>query len=207
MPFFVGIDVLMARLCDRTMIQNHLYGRQFILDPNLQGESAIAMANTELCNEQPLFWTLFGHKGDYVRLALQFMCYPASLKVVDVTKKKLSFNRQCIQSGDNANTFWRFIARNEQYLAYMMVLVALQLFLQLARVNVITLFLPMLSRATSSRSSPAVIGNVVLVLVNSCGVLGSALATKQYGREVTFTMGAILMVFCQVTEKQTKLEI
>ncbi|OEL38559.1 Sugar transport protein 5 [Dichanthelium oligosanthes] len=201
LPFFVGIDVLMARLCDRTIIHNHLYGRQFILghNPNLQGESAMGMDNNELCNEQPFLSSLFGHKRDYVCLALRCICYPASLKVVDVvTEKKLIFNRQHIQSGYDARAFWRILARNEQYLAYMMVLVALQLFLRLTRVNVTTLFLPMLSRATSSRSSPAVIGNIVLVLVNSCGVVGSALAAKQYGREVAFSMGAVLMVFCQV---------
>jgi len=185
------------------MIHNHLYGRQFILgnNPNPQGESAIGMENNELCNGQPFLSSLFRHKGDYVHLALQFICYPASLKVVDVTEKKLSFNRQRIRKGYFASAFWRIMARNEQYLAYMMVLVTLQLFLRITRVNVTTLFLPMLSRATSSRSSPAVIGNIVLVLVNSCGVLGSALTTKQYGREVTFTMGAVLMVFCQVTKK------
>ena len=206
LPFFVGIDVLMARLCDCTMIHNHLYGRQFILgnNPNPQGESAIGMENNELCNGQPFLSSLFRHKGDYVHLALQFICYPASLKVVDVTEKKLSFNRQRIRIAYFTSAFWRIMARNEQYLAYMMVLVTLQLFLRITRVNVTTLFLPMLSRATSSRSSPAVIGNIVLVLVNSCGVLGSALTTKQYGREVTFTMGAVLMVFCQVTEKRTK---
>ncbi|XP_034570433.1 uncharacterized protein [Setaria viridis] len=200
LPFLVGVDVLMARLCDCTMIHNHLYGQKFILghNPNFQGESAMGMENNELCNEQPFLSSLFGNKRDYVRLALQCICYPSSLKVVDVTKKKLSFNRQRIQSGYDASTFWRIMARNEHYLACMMVLVALQLFLQLTRVNVTTLFLPMLSRATSSRSSRAVIGNIVLVLVNSCGVLGSALATKHYGREVTFTMGAVLMVFCQV---------
>ncbi|CAO2039350.1 unnamed protein product [Urochloa humidicola] len=200
LPFFVSIDILMARLCDCSMIHNHLYGRQSILghNPNLQGESAISMENNELCKQEPFLSSLFGHKGDYARLALQCICYPASLKVVDVTEKKLNFNRQRMRSGYNTSALWRIMARNEQYLAYMMVLVALQLFLQLTRVNVTTLFLPMLSRATSSRSSPAVIGNVVLVLVNSCGVLGSALATKQYGREVTFTMGAVLMVFCQV---------
>jgi MFS transporter, SP family, sugar:H+ symporter len=92
------------------------------------------------------------------------------------------------------------MARNEQYLSSMMVLVALQLFLKLTKVNITTLLYPMLSQ-TSSKSSVAVIGNIVLVLVNSCGVLGSALATKQYGREVTFTIGAVLMIFCQVPEK------
>uniref|UniRef100_A0A0A9DKD7 Uncharacterized protein n=1 Tax=Arundo donax TaxID=35708 RepID=A0A0A9DKD7_ARUDO len=200
LPFFISIGVLMARLCDYTIIHNHTYGRQFILghNANLQGDSAMGMENSELCNEQPYLSSLLGHKRDYIRLALQCICYPASLKVVDVAQKKLSFNRQQrTRSGYDAIAFWRIMARNEQYLAYMMVLVALQLYLQLARVNVTTLFLPMLSR-TSSRSSAAVIGNIVLVLVNSCGILGSAFATKQYGREVAFTIGAMLMVFCQV---------
>lgn len=206
LPFLVGVDALMARLCDCTIIHNHLHGQRFILgrNPNFQGESAIGMENSELCNEQSFLSSLFGNKRDYIRLALQCLCYPASLKVVDVTAKKLSFNRQRIRSSYGTSMFWRIVVRNEQYLAYMMVLVALQLFLRLTRVNVTTLFLPMLSRTISSRSSPAVIGNIVLVLVNSCGVLGSALATKQYGREVAFTMGAVLMVFCQVTENQTK---
>ncbi|CAN6278951.1 unnamed protein product [Urochloa humidicola] len=209
LPFFVGINVLMTKLSDCTMIHKHLYGRQFILghNPNFQDESVMCTENNELYNNQPFLFSLFGNKRDYARLALQYICYPASLKVVDVTKKKLSFNRQHIRSGlpsknirsgYDASAFWRIMARNEQYLAYVMVLVALQLFLRLNGVNVTTLFLPMLSRATSSRSTPAVIGNVVLVLVNSCGILGSSLATKQYGREVTFAMGAVLMVFCQV---------
>ncbi|CAL5057553.1 unnamed protein product [Urochloa decumbens] len=207
LPFFVGINVLMAKLSDFTMIHNHLYGRQFILgrNPSFQGESVTCTENNELC--KPFMFNLFGNKRDYARLALQCICYPASLKVLDVTEKKLSFNRQHIRSGlpsknirsgYDASAFWRIMARNEQYLAYVIVLVALQLFLRLNRVNVTTLFLPMLSRATSSRSSPAVIGNIVLVLVNSCGILGSSIATKQYGREVTFAMGAVLMVFCQV---------
>ncbi|XP_062219403.1 sugar transport protein MST1-like [Phragmites australis] len=201
LPFFVSIGFLISRLYSYAMIHNHTYGRQFILghNANLQGESTMGMEKSELCNEQPFLSSLLGHKRDYVRLALQCICYPASLKVVDITQKKPSYNRpQRIRSGHDTSAFWRIISRNEQYLAYMMVLAALQLFLLLARVNVTTLFLPMLSPITSSKSSAAVIGNIMLVLVNSCGILGSALAAKQYGREVTFTIGVILMVFCQV---------
>lgn len=106
-----------------------------------------------------------------------------------------------MRSGHDTSAIWRAMARNEQYLAFVVVLAALQLFLRLARVNVTILFLPMLSQAVSSRSSPAVIGNVLLVLVTSCGVLGSALSVKQFGREVTFAIGAIVMVICQVTER------
>ncbi|KAJ1279674.1 hypothetical protein BS78_04G172400 [Paspalum vaginatum] len=203
LPFFVNIGVLMARLCDYTMIPNLICGRQFILgpspSPNLQGEPVLIMENGELCNGQTLLSWL-GRKRDYVHLVLQCICYPASLKVVGITQKKLSFGKQRIQiSSHDSSAIWRIMARNEQYLAYMVVLVALQLFLRLTRVNVTTLLLPMLSRAIGSRSSPAVIGNIVLVLVNSCGVLGSALSTKRYGRELTFAIGAILVVICQVS--------
>ncbi|XP_062222981.1 sugar transport protein MST1-like isoform X2 [Phragmites australis] len=200
LPFFVSIGFLMSRLYSYIMIDNHFYGRQFILDhsANLQGESAMGMENSELCNEQPFLSSLLVQKRDTVRLALQCICYPASLKAVDVAQKKLGFSSLSVRSGHATSAFWRIMARNEQYLAYMMVLVALQFVLWLTRVNVTTLFLPMLSRTTSSRSSAAVLGKIVLILMNSCGILGSALATKQYGREVTFTISAILMVFCQV---------
>jgi MFS transporter, SP family, sugar:H+ symporter len=186
------------------MIDNHIYGRQFILlvrNANLRGESAMGIGNSELCHQQPIFSSLLGHKREYIRLALQCICYPASLKVADIAQKKLNLDRQHVRLSRTTSAFWRIMARNEHYLSSMMVLVALQLFLKLTKVNITTLFYPMLSRTISSKSSVAVIGNIVLVLVNSCGVLGSALATKQYGREVTFTIGAVLMIFCQVTEK------
>ncbi|GJM85331.1 hypothetical protein PR202_ga01772 [Eleusine coracana subsp. coracana] len=196
LPFFVSIGFLMSRLYNYILIDNHIYGQQFILgrSANLRGESTMGMENSELCHAQPNLSSLLEHKREYVRLALQCICYPASLKLADITQKKLSFDRQRTWCSQSTSAFWRILARNEQYLASMMVLVALQFFLRLIKVNVTTLFFPMLSRTTSSKSSVAVIGNIVLVLVNSCGVLGSALATKQYGREVTFTIGAVLMV-------------
>ncbi|XP_002454049.1 uncharacterized protein LOC8068937 isoform X2 [Sorghum bicolor] len=200
LPFFVSIGVLITKLCDCTMTPNRFCGRQCILShsANLRGESVLVMDNNELGNDQSFLSSFLGRKRDYVVLALQCICYPACLKVVDVPHKKLSFSRQWIRTGHDTSAIWRIMARNEQYLACMIVLAALQVFLRLTRVNVTILFLPMLSRAISSRSSPAVIGNIVLVLVNSCGVLGSALSVKQLGREVTFAISAIVMVICQV---------
>jgi hypothetical protein len=188
------------------MIPKHFCGRQFVLGhtANLRGESVLVMDNNELGNDQTFLSSLLGRKRDYVGLALQCICHPACLKVVDIPQKKLSFSRQWTRGGHDTSAIWKIMASNEQYLACMIVLAALQLFLRLTRVNVTILFLPMLSRAISSRSSPAVIGNIVLVLVNSCGVLGSALSVKQFGREVTFAISAIVMVICQVTERRTK---
>lgn len=206
LPFCVSIGFLMSRLYNYILIDNHIYGRQLILgrSANLRGESTTGMENSELCHEQPILSSLLGHKREYVRLALQCICYPASLKVADIfAQKKLSFDKQRTWCSESTSAFWRILARNEQYLASVVVLVTLQFFLRFIRVNVTTLFFPMLSRTVSSKSSVSLVGNIVLVLVNSCGVLGSALATKQYGREVTFTIGAVLMIFCQVTKKWT----
>lgn len=206
MPYFVSIGFLMTKLCDCTIAPSRLCGQQFILghSDNLRGESVLVMDNNEPGNDQSFLSSLLGRKRDYVVLALQCFCHPACLKVVDIPQKKLSFSRQWIRSGHDTSAIWRIMARNEQYLACMIVMAALQFFLRLTRVNVAILFLPMLSRAVSSRSSPAVIGNIVLVLVNSCGVLGSALSVKQFGRELTFAISAIVMVICQVTERRAK---
>lgn len=193
----------MTKLCDYTMVPNHFCGRQFILGPsaNHRGESVFVVDNNELGSEQTFISSLLGFKRNYVRLVFQCICYPGCSKFFCISQKQLSFSRQWIRSVHGTSAIWRIMARNEQYLAYMIILAALQLFLRLTRVNVTTLFLPMLSRAVSSRSSLAVIGNIVLVLVNSCGVLGSALSAKQFGREVTFAISAILMAICQVTER------
>jgi hypothetical protein len=77
------------------------------------------------------------------------------------------------------------------------------MFLQLNRVNTTTSLLPMLFQTTRSMSKAAVIGNVVIILVNSCGILGSAFTIKQHGRAATQTVSVVLMVFCQVNENVT----
>lgn len=198
LPFFVGIGVLTARLCNCITVRNQIYGRQLILglDANLQGD--LVIENNDLCNKQSFPPSLLGSKHDYVRLLLQCICSTASLKV-HTTPKVIGFDRRCIQNNHESSAFWRILARNEHYLTYIGALMTLQMFLQLTRVNITTSLLPMLFQTTSSRGKAAAISNIVLVLVNSCGVLGSALTTKQHGREVTLTVSAVLMVFCQIT--------
>jgi hypothetical protein len=90
------------------------------------------------------------------------------------------------------------VARNGQWLTYIGALVTLQIFLQLNKVNTTSSLLPMLFQTTSSRSRAAVVGNIVIILVNSCGILGSAFSIKQHGRSATLTVSVVLMVFCQV---------
>jgi len=58
--------------------------------------------------------------------------------------------------------------------------------------------LPMLFETTSSRSKAAFLGKLVIILVNSCGILGSAYTIKQHGRAATLMVSVALMVFCQM---------
>uniref|UniRef100_A0A0D9VHF3 Major facilitator superfamily (MFS) profile domain-containing protein n=1 Tax=Leersia perrieri TaxID=77586 RepID=A0A0D9VHF3_9ORYZ len=198
LPFFVGISVLTARICNNVTILNHIYCPQLSAghDANLQGD--LFNQDTELCNKQSINSSFFGSKHDYIRLALQCICSTANLKVY-TTPKQIGFNGKCIEKYTKRGPFWRILSTNEQYLTYIGALLTLQLFLQLSKVNITTLLLPMLYQTTSSQGSAAVVSNIVIVLVNSFGILGSSFTTKHHGREVTFTVSAILMVFCQIT--------
>lgn len=194
LPLFVGIGVLMARFCSYITIQSHNNNRQVIhgIEANLQGDSVIE--SNELCNRQSVLPSLLGSKHDYVRLLLHFICSTAIFKA----PKVLSFKGRGIQKNYDINALWSIVARNGQYLTYIGALVTLQIFLQINRVNTTTSLLPMLFQTTSSRSKAAVFSKMVIILINSCGILGSAFTTKHHGRAATLTVSIVLMVFCQM---------
>lgn len=198
LPFFVSISVLTARIYNYIMIRNHIYSPQLCTGHDANFRSNLFIQDTELCNKQSVDSGFLGSKHDHIRLALHFICSTANLKVY-TTPKQIGFNGKCKQKNTERGRFWRILSTNEQYLTYIGALVTLQLFLQLSRANITTLLLPMLYQTTSSQRNAAVVGNIVIVLVNSFGILGSDFTTKHHGREVTFTVSAILMVFCQVT--------
>ncbi|XP_006647409.1 sugar transport protein MST1-like [Oryza brachyantha] len=198
LPFFLGISVLTARIYNYVTIPNHIYAPQLCArhDANLQGD--LFIQDTELCNKQSLDSSFLGSKHDFIRLALQCVCSTANLKVY-TTPKQIGFNGKCVQKNTETGSFWRILPTNEQCLMYIGALVTLQLFMQLSRVNITTLLLPMLYQTTNSQGNAAAVSNIVILLVNSFGILGSSFTTKHHGREVTFTVSAILMVFCQIT--------
>ncbi|KAL5207949.1 hypothetical protein ABZP36_032384 [Zizania latifolia] len=198
LPFFVGIGVLTARLHSYVMARNHIYARPLVAGHDANLQSDLFTQNTELCNKQFLNSSLLGSKHSYIRLALQCICSIADFKVY-TTAKQIGFNGKCIQKNIHRSSLWRILSTNEQYLTCLGALVTLQLFLQLSRVSMTTLLLPMLYQTTSSWGNAVVVSNIVVVLVNYCGILGSAFTTKRLGREVTFTVSAVLMVFCEIT--------
>ena len=200
LPLFVGIGFLMARLCNYITIHSHIHGRQVIrsAEANLQGDSVID--HNELCNQQSTLPSLLGSKHDYARLALQCI-FSTTMFKVQIAPKSISFRARCLEKKDEISALGSILARNGQCLTYIGALLTLQIFLQLNRVNTTTSLLPMLFQTTSSRSKAAVVSNMVIILVNSCGILGSAFTIKQHGRAATLTVSVVLMVFCQVNEK------
>jgi len=197
LPLFVGIGFLMARLYSYTSIHSHFYGRQVIrsVEANIQGDSVIE--NNELCNQQSFLPSLLGSKHDYARLALQCIFSTAMLKA-QLAPNSISFKARCLQKKPEISALRSVVARNGQCLTYIGALVTLQIFLQLNRVNTTASLLPMLFQTTSSRSRAAFAGKMVIILVNSCGILGSGFTIKQHGRAATLTVSVVLMVFCQI---------
>ena len=102
------------------------------------------------------------------------------------------------RSSRDGGSFRRLAARHERHLTYAVVVAMLQVFLRLTRANATTLLLPMLAQAAGRGRAAARAGDAVLVLVNTCGVLGSALAAREFGREAMCAISGVLIVFCQV---------
>lgn len=193
----------MARLCSYITIQSHTNNRQVIrgIEANLQGDSIIE--SNKLCNQQSVLPSLLGSKHDYVRLLLHCICSTAIFKA-HTAPKVISFKGRSIQKNYDFSALRSIVARNGHYLTYIGALVTLQIFLQMNRVNTTTSLLPMLFQTTSSRSKAAVFSKMVIILVNSCGILGSAFTTKHHGRAATLTVSIVLMVFCQVTNQKVQ---
>ncbi|WVZ85910.1 hypothetical protein U9M48_032768 [Paspalum notatum var. saurae] len=112
------------------------------------------------------------------------------------TERNAIFRRG--SSSSSRSLWWRLVARHEEQVTYAVVVATLQLFLRLTRANATTLFLPMLAQATGRGRVAAQAGDAVLVLVSTCGVLGSALAARQLGRETMCAISGVLIVACQV---------
>lgn len=132
------------------------------------------------------------HAGD-----LPFPCVcngcsaPSSFGESHIPKQRKHTTRP-VEISRSSSSFRRLVQRNEQLLTFAVVVAVLQLFLLVTRVNATPLLLPMLSRDAARA------GSAVLALVNAAGVLGSAVATRRYGREATCAVSAALMAFCQV---------
>ncbi|CAL5027131.1 unnamed protein product [Urochloa decumbens] len=159
-------------------------------------------------NSDPLdlwqLWTLDLLDTSHVHVDLAFpcACNLATAPTSQRSQPKPQIRRKAAAdfgggSGGAAFSFRRLVARHERHLTCAAVVAALQVFLRLTRANATTLFLPLLSQATGCAAA-ARAGDAVLVLVSACGVLGSARAARDLGREAMCAIGGVLVVLCQV---------
>ncbi|XP_040378959.1 sugar transport protein MST1-like [Oryza brachyantha] len=88
--------------------------------------------------------------------------------------------------------------RGEGYRQYLVMAVAIPTFFDLTGMVVITVFSPVLFRTIGFNSQKAILGSVILTLVNMCSVVFSSFAVDRVGRRVLFLAGGTVMMLCQV---------
>ncbi|KAF8714929.1 hypothetical protein HU200_027467 [Digitaria exilis] len=213
LPLLDAVGGLVASFRSSVSLHSPSHGGQFVHGHGLGSEEkeSAHKSNHAIEDSDPLdlwqLWTLDLLDTSHVHVDLVFPCVcnissgaPSSQR--SHTKQRSRTRKAVIFRGERGGgrdgfSFRRLAARHEQHLTYAVVVATLQVFLRLTRANVTTLFLPMLSQATGGGAS-RVAGDAVLVLVTTCGVLGSALASRHYGREAMCAISGALIVFCQM---------
>ncbi|KAF0890342.1 hypothetical protein E2562_002742 [Oryza meyeriana var. granulata] len=89
--------------------------------------------------------------------------------------------------------------RGEGYRHYLVMVVAIPTFFDLTGMIVISVFSPVLFRTVGFSSQKAILGSIILSLVNLCSVVVSSFAIDRVGRRVLFLAGGTVMMLCQVT--------
>ncbi|CAN6228371.1 unnamed protein product [Urochloa humidicola] len=194
------------------------HGGQFIHGNGLGNEETKARPNSNHAvdvedNSDPLdlwqLWTLDLLDTSHVHVDLVFPC-ACNLATAPISQRSQPKPQRrkaaaVVFGGGSGGrrdggAFRRLVARHERHLTHAAVVAALQVFLRLTRANATTLFLPLLSQATfcGSAAAAGAAGDAVLVLVSACGILGSARAARELGREAMCAIGGVLVVLCQV---------
>uniref|UniRef100_A0A453C3Y3 Major facilitator superfamily (MFS) profile domain-containing protein n=1 Tax=Aegilops tauschii subsp. strangulata TaxID=200361 RepID=A0A453C3Y3_AEGTS len=89
--------------------------------------------------------------------------------------------------------------RGKGYRHYLVMMVAIPTFFDLTGMIVITVFSPVLFRTVGFDSQKAILGSVILSLVNLFAVVVSTFVVDRAGRRFLFLAGGVAMMLCQVT--------
>ncbi|KAK8448928.1 hypothetical protein SEVIR_7G128600v4 [Setaria viridis] len=192
LPLLDAVGGLVSTLHSSIALHSPSHGGQFIHGVGKNEETEAPKSNHAVVDSDPLdlwhLWTVDLLDTSHVHVDLVFpcACNVASARRSQRSRTKLQRRKGSVFGGGSSRrdggSFRRLVARHEQHLTCAVVVAALQVFLHLTRANATTLFLPLLSQATGSGRGAARVGDAVLVLVNTCGVLGSALAARELGR-------------------------
>jgi MFS family permease len=88
--------------------------------------------------------------------------------------------------------------RGKGYRHYLVMMVAIPTFFDLTGMIVISVFSPVLFRTVGFNSQKAILGSVILSLVNLSSVAVSTFVVDRAGRRFLFLVGGVAMMLCQV---------
>ncbi|KAI3924346.1 hypothetical protein MKW98_032547 [Papaver atlanticum] len=86
-----------------------------------------------------------------------------------------------------------------QYRPHLVMSIAIPFFQQFTGINVIAFYAPVLFQSVGFGNDSALIGAIILGVVNFISIVISMFIVDRYGRRVLFMQGGIQMIICQVT--------
>lgn len=190
-PLFISIGYLVATVINTGTSKIPVWGWRLSL--GLAAVPATVMvAGAALITDSPSSLVLRG-KNDHARAALQRV----RGKGVDIDAEFSDILAAVEHDTRNEEGAFRRILRRE-YRPYLVMAVAFPVFLNLTGVTVTAFFSPILFRTMGFGSDAALMGAVILGLMNIGGVVASGFAMDRYGRKLLFMIGGAVMFTCQV---------
>ncbi|CAM0904378.1 unnamed protein product [Alopecurus aequalis] len=190
-PLFISIGYLVANLINYGTARIPGWGWRLSLGLAAV-PAAVMVAGAALITDSPSSLVLRG-KNDHARAALQRV----RGKGVDIDAEFNDILAAVEYDRRNEEGAFRRILRRE-YRPYLVMAVAFPVFLNLTGVTVTAFFSPILFRTVGFGSDAALMGAVILGLMNIGGVVASGFAMDRYGRKLLFMIGGALMFTCQV---------
>ncbi|KAF7002257.1 hypothetical protein CFC21_017764 [Triticum aestivum] len=190
-PLFISVGYLVANLINYGTSRIPEWGWRLSLGLAAV-PAAVMVLGAVLITDTPSSLVLRG-KHDHARAALQRV----RGKGVDVDAEFGDILAAVEHDRRNQEGAFRRILRRE-YRPYLVMAVAFPVFLNLTGVTVSAFFSPILFRTIGFGSDAALMGAIILGLMNIGGIIASGVAMDRYGRKLLFAIGGALMFTCQV---------
>jgi MFS family permease len=189
-PLFISVGYLVANLINYGTSRIPEWGWRLSLGLAAV-PAAVMVAGAAFIPDTPSSLVLRG-KHDDARAALQRV----RGKGVDIGAEFADILAAAEHARRNEEgAFWRILRR--EYRPYLVTAVAFPVFLNLTGVAVTAFFSPILFRTVGFESDAALMGAVILGVMNIGGILASGFAMDRYGRKLLFVIGGALMFTCQ----------
>lgn len=189
-PLFISVGYLVANLINYGTARIPGWGWRLSLGLAAVPAGVMVLGATFI-TDTPSSLVLRG-KHDQARAALQRV----RGKGADVDAEFSDILAAVEHDRRNEEGAFRRILRRE-YRPYAVMAVAFPVFLNLTGVTVTAFFSPILFRTVGFESDAALMGAVILGLMNIGGIVASGFAMDRYGRKLLFMIGGALMFTCQ----------